>query len=285
MRKTKMGFGLLALILMVSSATRAQDPGWPRKLVQPGGVVIIYQPQVDEWLNFTDIKWRQAFQLTPAGGKEIVGAVSLEGSTEVNTETHTVFMYNIRVLNTYFPSQDSAGSGQMDQLLRTFVPPTFNASLDRLIAYMPKPQSLNTVTLKNDPPYIFVSYTPAILLGVDGEPVLSDISKTDLKYVVNTQWPLFFDKTKSQYYLLVNNLWLSAGDLHGPWMRATKLSQSVRQVAGLWPILRRQEDDSAASDKQSHRSAGFLQHRTRGSHFIRRPTLLLWNSPDSTDVR
>jgi uncharacterized membrane protein YgcG len=230
MRKIKIGFGLLALILMVSSTTRAQDPGWPRKLVKPGGVVIIYQPQVDEWLNFTDIKWRQAFQLTPAGGKEIVGAVSLEGSTEVNTETHTVFMYNIRVLNTYFPSQDPAGSAQMDQLLRTFVPPTFNASLDRLIAYMPKPQSLNTVTLKNDPPYIFVSYTPAILLGVDGEPVLSDISKTDLKYVVNTQWPLFFDKTKSQYYLLVNNVWLSAGDLHGPWMRATKLSKAFDKL-------------------------------------------------------
>jgi OOP family OmpA-OmpF porin len=46
---------------------------------------------------------------------------------------------------------------------------------------MPKPQSVNTVALKNDPPFIFVSYTPAILLGVDGEPVLSDISKINLK--------------------------------------------------------------------------------------------------------
>jgi hypothetical protein len=96
------------------------------------------------------------------------------------------------------------------------VPLTFNASLDRLIAYMPKPQSVKTVDLKNDPPFIFVSYSPAILLGVDGEPVLSDISKTNLKYLVNTMWPLFFDKSESQYYLLVNNLWLSASDLHGP---------------------------------------------------------------------
>jgi hypothetical protein len=230
MRITKLVFGILALILISRVTTNAQDPGWPRKLVKPSGVVIIYQPQVDEWLNFSDIKWRQAFQLTPTGGKEIVGALSLEGSTEVNTGTHTVFMYNIRVLNTYFPSQDPATTAQMDQLIRNFVPPTFNASLDRLIAYMPKPQSLNTVTLKNDPPYIFVSYTPAILLGVDGEPVLSDISKTDLKYVVNTQWPLLFDKSKSQYYLLVNNLWLSAGDLHGPWMRATKLSKAFDKL-------------------------------------------------------
>jgi hypothetical protein len=40
--------------------------------------VIAYQPQVDDWQNFTDIKWRAAFQLTPSGGNQIVGAASFE---------------------------------------------------------------------------------------------------------------------------------------------------------------------------------------------------------------
>ncbi len=171
MRYAKIWFGFLAIILTAGTSTWAQDPGWPRKLVKPGGTVIIYQPQVDDWQNFTDIKWRQAFQLTPTNGKQVVGAASFEGTTEVNTDTHTVFMFNIQVLNTYFPNQDPATSAQLDQLIRSFVPLTFNASLDRLVAYMPKPQSVNTVALKNDPPFIFVSYAPAILLGVDGEPV------------------------------------------------------------------------------------------------------------------
>jgi hypothetical protein len=230
MRYTKIFLGLLALILSACSCAWAQDPGWPRKLVKPGGTVLIYQPQVDDWQNFTDIKWRQAFQLTPTGGKEVDGAASFEGTTEVNTDNHTVFMFNIQVLNTYFPGQDPATSAQFDQLIRSFVPLTFNASLDRLIAYMPKPQSVNTVALKNDPPFIFVSYTPAILLGVDGEPVLSDISKANLKYVVNTTWPLFLDKSKSQYYLLVNNIWMSAGDLHGPWARVSTLSKEFTKL-------------------------------------------------------
>ena len=230
MRCTKIFLGLLALILSACSCAWAQDPGWPRKLVKPGGTVLIYQPQVDDWQNFIDIKWRQAFQLTPTGNKEVVGAASFEGTTEVNTDTHTVFMFNIQVLNTYFPGQDPATSAQFDQLIRSFVPLTFNASLDRLIAYMPKPQSVNTVALKNDPPFIFVSYTPAVLLGVDGEPVLSDISKTKLKYVVNTTWPLFLDKSKSQYYLLVNNIWMSAVDLHGPWARVSTLSKEFTKL-------------------------------------------------------
>jgi hypothetical protein len=168
--------------------------------------------------------------MTPTAGKQVVGAASFEGSTEVNTDTHTVFMFNIRVLNTYFPSQDPPTSAQLDQLFRTFVPLTFTASLDRIVACMPKPQSVKTVPLKNDPPFIFVSYSPAILLGVDGEPVLSDLPKTTLKFVVNTMWPLFFDKSNSQYYLLVNDIWLSAGDLHGPWTRAMKLSKEFSKL-------------------------------------------------------
>lgn len=230
MRFTKIWLAVFALTLTAGLSAWGQDPGWPRKLVKPGGTVIIYQPQVDDWQNFTDIKWRSAFQLTPNGGKQVVGAASFEATTEVNTDAHTVFMFNIQILNTYFPSQDPTTSAQLDQLFRTMVPLTLTASLDRIVAYMPRPQSVKTVALKNDPPFIFVSYTPAILLGVDGEPVISDISNTDLRYVVNTNWPLFTDKNKTEYYLLVNNIWLRATDLHGPWTRVTKLSKEFSKL-------------------------------------------------------
>ena len=45
--------GFVVLLLMVSAPGFAQDPGWPRKHVQPEGTVIGYQPQVDEWKDFT----------------------------------------------------------------------------------------------------------------------------------------------------------------------------------------------------------------------------------------
>jgi len=62
MRCTKISFGVLGLLLLGTSGTWAQDPGWPRQIVKPGGTLVIYQPQVDDWKNFMDIKWRQAFQ-------------------------------------------------------------------------------------------------------------------------------------------------------------------------------------------------------------------------------
>jgi len=219
-----------ALALATPLAALAQDPGWPRQIVKPTGKLIIYQPQVDNWSNFTSITWRQAFQLTPTAGKQVVGAISFSGTTSVDNETRMVLFYDINVLNTYFPSLPPASVPQMDQLVRTFVPPYVNISLDRVVAYVPKPDNLKTVELNNSPPLIFVSYTPAILLGIDGEPVLGDLPKTNLKSVVNTTWPLFFDKSNSQYYLLVNNLWLTAGDLHGPWSRTMKVPGDLKKL-------------------------------------------------------
>jgi hypothetical protein len=231
--------GILFLFTALASAW-AQDPGWPRQIVKPGGTLIAYQPQVDEWNNYTELKWRMAFQLTPSGGKQVVGALSAIASTQVNTDTHMVFLYNINIEHTYFPGQDPGTTAQMDQLVRSFMPETINMALERVVAYMPKPQSVPAVETRNDPPQIFVSYTPAILLGVDGEPVLADFPNTTVKFVVNTQWPLFFEQSTARYYLLVDKLWLSAANLHGPWSRVMALPYAFStmpysaQFADVW---------------------------------------------------
>jgi uncharacterized membrane protein YgcG len=218
------------LLLVLPAVAYSQDPGWPRKLVQPGGTMVAYQPQVDDWKDFNDITWRQAFQLTPNGGKQIVGAATYNGTTSVDNDSHMVTIYGIQVTNTYFPSLDPATSAKMNELVKTFTPPIFNISLERVVAYVPKPDTVKTVPLHNDPPFIFVSYSPAILLGIDGEPVLSDLEHTDLKFVVNTVWPLFQYKKNSNYYFLVNNIWLTASDLHGPWSRATDLPRDFKKL-------------------------------------------------------
>jgi len=222
--------GLTVLLLATSVHSFAQDSGWPRQNVQPGGTAISYQPQVDDWQNFSTATWRQAFQLTPTGGKTVVGAAKFRASTTVDNEKHIVTIFGIQVLDTFFPDLDSATSAQMDQLLRTFIPPVVNISLERVVACVPKKQSAATVNLKNDPPFIFVSYSPAILLGVDGDPVLAAIPDTSLKFVVNTQWPLFFDTKDSQYFLLVGERWLSAADLHGPWTVVGKIPKDMEKL-------------------------------------------------------
>ena len=206
------------------------DPGWPREKYSNGTRLIIYQPQVDDWKNFQELSWRMAVSLTPKGGKEVVGVVEMKGNTDVDNVAKVVIITNPQVTSTYFPSLDQNTKEKMDQLFKTFVPPTLSVSLHRLIASVPKQEAPTGVQLNNDPPKIFVGYRPSILLSVDGEPALSEVPNTNLKYVVNTQWPLFFDSENSGYYIPVGQQWLTAASLDGQWSPTKKLPRDMTKV-------------------------------------------------------
>jgi hypothetical protein len=77
-------------------------------------------------------------------------------------------------------------------------------------------------------PTILVSVVPAIVLFVDGKPVLAPIQGTTLQYVVNTNWDLFYDQ--SDYYLLSGKTWLKAKELSGPWNATLKLPAEMSKL-------------------------------------------------------
>src|SRR5262249_12153283 len=185
----------------------------------------------DDWKNFTDLDFRFAFTLTPPAGKQFVGVALLHGTTIVDSGNDMVTVSPLTIRNINFPSLDPASAAQMDQLVRAFVPPSVNISLRRLIASVPKKGTTTSfVQLCNDPPAIFVSNRPAILLFVDGQPQYSVIPNTKLEFVVNTAWPLFLDRKNSEYYLLVNKQWIAASALEGPWTPTNKLPREMDKV-------------------------------------------------------
>lgn len=208
---------LITLILTFVSVSVAQDPGWPRQKASPAGRLVYYQPQVDSWINYRDLQFRMAFSLTPTGGKQVVGVVQIKSHTDINMDARTVLLSKPEVIDTHFPSLDSSKAGEMDQLVRTFLPDSSVViSLDRLIASVDKTQPTATVSVRNDAPAIFVSHKPAMLVQVDGDPVLADIKDTKTQFIVNTNWPIFFDKSHKTYYLFTGKQWLSGSNLTGP---------------------------------------------------------------------
>ncbi len=219
--------------LAAANSTAAQhqsDSSWPRERFQDGNRLIVYQPQVDDWKNFQDLTWRMAVSLTPKDGKTVVGVVDMKGTTSVDNVAKLVNISNLQITKTYFPSLDKATADKMEQAFKSFVPSTFQISLFHLIASTPKNQPPTGVHLNNDPPKIFVGYRPSILLSVNGEPVLSEVSNTTLKFVVNTQWPLFYDESGSTYYLAVGQQWLTASKLDGQWSPTKKLPPDMSKV-------------------------------------------------------
>src|SRR5207248_6308181 len=148
----------------------------------------------------------------------------------VDNVSKVVVITNPQVTGTYFPSLDQATKEKMDQQFKTFVPSTVSVSLHRLIASIPKQEAPTGVQLNNDAPKIFVGYRPSILLSVNGAPVLSEVPNTNLKFVVNTQWPLFFDSGNSTYYLAAGQQWLTTNSLEGQWSPTKKLPPDMSKV-------------------------------------------------------
>src|SRR6267378_5648103 len=229
-----LGAGNLAAISKPNTAGAPADPGWPRQRTNENGSLVYYQPQIDAWTNFKELTFRMAFSLTPKGQKEIVGVIEAQAQTDVNMDDRSVLLRDFKINEVKLPGLDPAKASQVDQAVRSFLPPghTVVMALDRLVASVEKSQAPAPVQVQNNPPEIFVSNTPAILLNIDGEAVRADIAGTTLGFVVNSNFPLFFEKeSPKEYYLYTGEQWLKSASMEGGWAPAPKLPKDMTKVA------------------------------------------------------
>ena len=209
--------------------TASADPGWPREVTKDGATLTYYQPQIDGWKDYKELTGRVAFSLTPKGGKPAIGVASLKAKTQTDKDAGLVVIKSIEVVQTRFPALDSSRVKPSDQLFRQLFPTAgMTVSLDRIVAGAEKGKTgAKPVPVRTEPPPIFVSEQPAILLFVDGDPVRVPVDSTSsLAFVVNTNWTLFHDSGTDQYYLLDDMTWQSAPELKGPWAATTLLPKS-----------------------------------------------------------
>jgi hypothetical protein len=102
-------------------------------------------------------------------------------------------------------------------------------SLDRLeLSLAAAGIKLPTVAVNNTPPQVIVSYSPAILVPIDGAPVLKPVpSNSRFSRVINTRALILQGGFGDNYYLHVYDGWMSSSTLVGPW------TQSIRQPFGM----------------------------------------------------
>jgi hypothetical protein len=219
------------LLLVSGLYGAAQTPRWPRTITNAQGQITLYQPQVDDWKNFQIVEARIAFAVTPTGGKEQVGVATVQMQSSVNMDTHIAVLTNPQITSLYFPSLSAAAKPQMDQLVRSFLNPsaTMTISVDQIAASIKKKAPPATVAVNNDPPTIFVSIKPAILLMINGSPVQAPIGNTNIKAIVNANWPLFQDQSTSTYYLFNGKGWMKGQNFQN-WSPATTLPAQMSQV-------------------------------------------------------
>lgn len=209
----------------------APDTNWPKSLSANGNNVLVYQPQIDEWKDGVTLTGKLAIQLIPSGvTTPMTGVLWFSADTAVNKENRSVLISHLNVKKITFYEEDPTKEEQAENLVKSMLPTQpVTISLDRLLVQMEKIKKVtNEIPLDNNPPKIYVSKAPAILVLFDGNPLWKEINN-DLTFAVNTNWNIFFQPSSKRYFLLNDGRWLTSPDLK-TWRDAEALPDSFNQL-------------------------------------------------------
>ncbi len=219
---------------ILSATASAQVDSWPREYIgEKGGRLVVYQPQLESWDHYSHLIARVAGAVQPPGSKEppVLGTFQLTGTTEVDQGARKVRVKNVQLSEINFPTLDPKLLPEFSKAVQEIIPKNdLVIALDRILANLERAPQTQTLELKNDPPPIYFSAKPAILVILDGEPIWSPIPGTDLKYAVNTNWDLFLETSTGTLFLRNEGSWLKARNIYEPWQAVDNLPASFQKL-------------------------------------------------------
>jgi hypothetical protein len=205
----------LLLIPSLLAQQQARERGWPRAFHTPSGDFTIYQPQPEN-LKGDHLTARSAISVTTARSKkELYGTVWFHGHVSTDRETRTAKIWGMQVTKVRFPYATRKESARLSKSVKTnFCRCDMTLSLDRLMTSLAAAQEGDDPDdLSVDPPRIIFANSPAVLVTLDGEPLLKPVSGTSLTRVMNTPFFIVMDPTTNLYYLYGPGVWYSASDV------------------------------------------------------------------------
>ena len=234
-------FAILAGLVWVEAAQApgAGDPVavsdiWPREFKLSSSTLLVYQPQVNSW-DGNLLDFRAVVAAKRAGSdQETFGVIWARARTQVDRVARMVLLEDVTLTKSNFPTLPDNGAA----LLREFQVQLASVAkriiaLDRLEASLAASATVKPagIPVNNAPPTILVSYAPALLIPIDGAPVLRPVPGTAFERVINTHALILRPLGSSTYYLHVYDGWLYAGTLEQPWFQPMVLPAGIDQVA------------------------------------------------------
>ena len=211
------------------------DRGWPRGYSLPSEAqILIYQPQIASWVDQKHlVAYAAVSHIAKGEQKPKLGTLKVEGETSVSLERRLVKLSTFKITEANFQELSKEQTREIVAEVEKAIPADDRIiALDRVLSNFDKSQIIpkNVKNLNTEPPKIFLTQTPAILVSFDGEPIWSPIKDNELKFAVNTNWDVFQHGPTSIYYLRNEASWLKATDLNGPWSYANKLPDSFNKL-------------------------------------------------------
>ncbi|GAG75284.1 unnamed protein product, partial [marine sediment metagenome] len=187
--------------------------------------------------------------------KPALGTVRFTARTVTDLEHHTVTFYGMNINAVSFPQLKGEQAAELEAFVRATLDRTqLTLPLELVLQYLDEkilPKSAKGLFMK--PPVIFYSTGDSRLLAFDGPPMLAPITKTDLQFVVNTNWDMFYVESTASWYLLDGKRWLSVSGkkLSGDWQSVDKLPDEFKKLPTTqnWMDVKNTIPATANSDK------------------------------------
>jgi hypothetical protein len=235
------GLSVLLLAMTAISAAapaRAQQAAenglpWPHRYDLAAGTLIAYEPQVEGWRQ-DHLEFRAAVSVLPAGTRdEQFGVIWGKARTAVDPVTREVALLDLVLDRSSFPTLPDQGAAYLDELRQQLAREAPRVPLDMLEASLAASGAVEAkpVEVRNDPPAIIVSQTPAILIPIAGDPVIKVIPGTWFERIVNTRAAILRELGHEDYLLHLYDGWVTARSLDGPWRVVEDVPPGAASVA------------------------------------------------------
>jgi hypothetical protein len=211
----------LSVLIFLLTAGTLYGQDWPRVIESQVGTITIYQPQIETY-NGIDLTARTAISIVPNGSDApVFGAAWLDCRVSTDRTNRIVRLEDVKVKRIKFPNGQDEQTSKISATLEDQMPRLeLTFSLDLLLESLEtaQKQKESARELEVTPPRIIVVNHPAVLVLIDGDPVLEAVEGTSLKRVTNT--PYFIVQVGSgRFYLRGGATWYSAALVAGPWTK------------------------------------------------------------------
>ncbi|HUI63395.1 MAG TPA: hypothetical protein VL126_01020 [Bacteroidota bacterium] len=219
---------MLIVLLCVATALRADD--WPREFGSPEGTITMYQPQIGSYQG-NSLSARAALAVSLPGSSEpVFGSVWLDCHVLSDRPSRTVRVLDAKVRQIRFPSDADAQTAKVKSDLEQQIPQwDLTFSMDELLESLESAQKERETAHELDtiPPRIIYADHPAVLVTLDGDPVLVDVEGTALRRVANTPFFIVQETSDGICYLHGGNIWYQSREVTGPWRQVANAPQDV----------------------------------------------------------
>ena len=261
----------LAIFMLTSISLFADDStpefSWPIEIESDDGyVTTLYQPQLESF-EANILEGRMAVTIKPPEKEMIFGAVWFKARMSTDLDNRTVLLEKMDIIKTHFPAMvDEEKINKFSGLLSAEIESwNLEMSLDRILASLNEVENLKQLSdqINNDPPVIYFRTTPAILMIIDGEPILKEDEDSGLEYVVNTPYFIVKDTKKENFYITDGIFWFTSKEILKGWEATKNVPSKVKKFAK--DNIEEQEPDSIS---QSYTESPELIIETKPAELI-----------------